>query len=77
VSSNSIPLPTNADSPSILLRLPQVRRVCGLSTATIYRGVKAGTFPQPRKLGTRVVAWTWGDIRKWLEALAPHVASSP
>ncbi|HEY1979306.1 MAG TPA: AlpA family phage regulatory protein [Xanthobacteraceae bacterium] len=33
------------------------------SSATLWRKVKAGTFPKPVKLGTRITAWRVEDIR--------------
>jgi predicted DNA-binding transcriptional regulator AlpA len=36
------------------------------STATLWRKVKAGTFPKPVKLGPRITAWRVEDIRKLL-----------
>lgn len=36
------------------------------SSATLWRKVKAGTFPSPIKLGERVTAWRVGDVREWL-----------
>jgi prophage regulatory protein len=75
-TSNDVPLPSAGESDSILLRLPQVRRAAGnLSRATIYRGVKAGTFPPPLKIGARASAWRWGDVRAWLDAKVPAVSS--
>lgn len=38
------------------------------SPATIWRKVKAGTFPKPVKLGERITAWHMGDIEAWLAA---------
>jgi predicted DNA-binding transcriptional regulator AlpA len=38
------------------------------SPATIWRKVKAGTFPQPVKLDERITAWRMDDIEKWLAA---------
>ncbi|WP_107804582.1 helix-turn-helix transcriptional regulator [Nitrosomonas oligotropha] len=37
------------------------------SSATLWRKVKAGTFPHPVKLSTRVTAWRVDDIRKWMQ----------
>lgn len=63
------PLPGTGESDAILLRFPQVQRAAGnLSRATIYRMVKAGTFPAPIKLGARASAWRWGELREWLES---------
>lgn len=36
------------------------------SAATLWRKVKAGTFPKPIKLSKRVTAWNVGAIRAWL-----------
>jgi predicted DNA-binding transcriptional regulator AlpA len=33
------------------------------SSATLWRKVKAGTFPRPVKLGPRITAWRVDDIR--------------
>jgi predicted DNA-binding transcriptional regulator AlpA len=33
------------------------------SAATLWRKVKAGTFPRPVKLGARITAWKVEDIR--------------
>ena len=39
------------------------------SSATLWRKVKAGTFPQPVKLGPRITAWRVDDIRELIERL--------
>ena len=36
------------------------------SRATLWRKVRAGTFPAPVKLSERVTAWRVGDVRTWL-----------
>jgi prophage regulatory protein len=36
------------------------------SSATLWRKVKAGTFPKPVKLGPRITAWRAEDIRTLL-----------
>jgi prophage regulatory protein len=36
------------------------------SSATLWRKVKAGTFPKPVKLGPRITAWRVEDIRELL-----------
>lgn len=40
------------------------------SAPTLWRKVKAGTFPKPMKLSERVTAWKVGDVRQWLTAQA-------
>ena len=40
------------------------------SAPTLWRKVKAGTFPKPTKLSERVTAWKVGDVRAWMAAQA-------
>ena len=53
--------------PDTLLRRPIVEARTGLSRSTIYDWMKHGKFPQPVKLGERLVAWRESDINAWLE----------
>jgi prophage regulatory protein len=46
-----------------------------LSPATIWRKVKAGTFPKPVKLGERITAWRMDDIESWLAARHEEAAA--
>jgi prophage regulatory protein len=54
-----------------VLRLPGVRAVTGLSTASIYRLMSEGSFPVPIKLGARAVGWRVEDIIQWLQSRPP------
>lgn len=38
------------------------------SAPTLWRKVKAGTFPKPHKLSERVSAWNVGAVRAWMTA---------
>lgn len=49
-----------------LLRLPEVRARVGLGRSSIYRKVDAGTFPEPKAVGERAVAWLESDIDRWV-----------
>lgn len=40
------------------------------SAPTLWRKVKAGTFPKPIKLSVRVTAWNVGTVRAWMTAQA-------
>lgn len=51
-----------------LQRRPDVEARTGLSRSTIYDWMKKGEFPQPVKLGARLVAWRESDITAWLES---------
>ncbi len=38
------------------------------SAPTLWRKVKAGTFPKPIKLSERVTCWNVGAVRAWMTA---------
>jgi predicted DNA-binding transcriptional regulator AlpA len=38
------------------------------SSATLWRKVKAGTFPAPVKLSERVTAWPVESVRAWINS---------
>jgi len=44
--------------------------VLPFSSATLWRKVKEGSFPGPRKLSARITCWRVGDIRAWLSLKA-------
>ena len=52
------------------IRLPVIKRLYGVSSATIWRGVKNGTIPKPSKLSERCTAWNVGLVRAALAAKA-------
>lgn len=59
--------PTNA-----LIRLPEVMEMTGLKRTTIYRRVKAGTFPQSVGIGdsdarSAPIAWPLDEVQAWIE----------
>jgi len=55
---------------SAFVRLNTVKRIYGVSSATIWRGCKKGTIPKPSKLSERCTAWNVGQIRAALAAKA-------
>lgn len=48
------------------VRQPVVQGLFAISSATVWRMVRRGTLPAPRKLSERVTAWNVGDLRKAL-----------
>lgn len=38
-----------------------------ISSATLWRWVKSGSFPSPAKLSPRVTAWPVDEVAKWLQ----------
>lgn len=51
-----------------LINRSEVERRTGLSTTTIYRKMRAGTFPLPIKIAERAVRWRESDIEQYVEA---------
>ncbi|MBB4616953.1 helix-turn-helix transcriptional regulator [Sphingomonas abaci] len=49
-----------------LLRIKEVRKRTGLSTATVYRRQDAGTFPKKVPLGPKMVAWYESEIERFI-----------
>ena len=51
-----------------MLRAPEVMARTGLSRVTIWRRVRAGTFPAPTELGANSIGWPESSIAEWLES---------
>jgi prophage regulatory protein len=47
---------------------PEMPAPLPFSAPTLWRKVKAGTFPAPVKLSDRVTAWNVGTVRAWMSA---------
>lgn len=50
-----------------LLNLEDVKAITGFSTTTIYKHVKDGIFPQPKKCG-RSTRWRLADIQAYINS---------
>ncbi|MBF0750903.1 MULTISPECIES: AlpA family transcriptional regulator [unclassified Pasteurella] len=50
-----------------LLDLEDVRAITGFSATTIYKHVKGGIFPQPKKCG-RSTRWRLADIQAYINS---------
>lgn len=62
--------------PDDMLRFGDVIRRTGLSRSTIWRRVRAGTFPAPISLGENSVGWPSNVIADWI-ASRPAVTWAP
>lgn len=51
------------------VRLPVVMRLYACSPASVWRAVKAGRIPKPRKLSPRTTCWNVGELRQALAAI--------
>jgi prophage regulatory protein len=49
---------------------PGIAALLPFSAPTLWRKVKAGTFPKPAKLSERVTAFNVGAVRSWMAAQA-------
>ncbi len=57
--------------------LPEVVRLTSLGQSSIYARMTAGTFPLPRQLGPRRVAWPAADVLDWIAACQRGVRQEP
>lgn len=57
-------------SPSKINRLTALVISTGLSKSTLYKMIKAGTFPAPKQLGARSVGWLESDVQAWIDSRA-------
>jgi prophage regulatory protein len=52
--------------PETIVRRRDLKAATGLSPATIYRMMKDGDFPRPKKIGRQAVGWPQSMIDAWL-----------
>ncbi|WP_409373153.1 pyocin activator PrtN family protein [Pseudomonas baltica] len=67
VPSHELPKPTFVpnESASDLIRLPEVKKLTGISASMIYKMISTGDFPHQVSLGDRAVAWVRGEVLEW------------
>jgi len=58
------------------VRLPVVMGLYGVSSATVWRNVKNGKIPKPRKLTARTTCWNVGELRQFLCMEVVNVSES-
>jgi prophage regulatory protein len=49
-----------------LIRIKEVQHRVGLGRSTIYRWMAEGKFPKPVQLGVSTVAWSEGEVDRWI-----------
>ena len=52
--------------PEIYLKRQELEAKFTISRATIYRWMKAGTFPAAIHLGANMIRWKQSDIETWV-----------
>lgn len=65
--SHELPKPTfiPSESASDFIRLPEVKKLTGISASKIYKMISTGDFPHQVSLGDRAVAWVRGEVLEW------------
>ena len=61
----------------MLLNKFEVVKITGQSLSTIRRNVKRGTFPPPRQISKRKIAWIASEIQTWIDSLPMVTAEQP
>lgn len=56
--------------PGQILRLPEVKKLTGLSRSTIYARMREKRFPERIDLGGRAVGWRAESIFSWINSCA-------
>ncbi len=51
-----------------ILRLPEVKKLTGLSRTTIYVYMKENRFPKHIKLGPRCNGWLEDEVDQWIDS---------
>ena len=54
------------EQPNRILRIATVLDRTGLTRATLYRKIQAGSFPRQIQLSERCVGWRASDIDAWM-----------
>lgn len=57
-------------------RQPMVEGMFSISAPTVWRWVKQGILPRPRKLGPNTTAWNVGELRDAMERMAKPQGSA-
>ncbi len=66
-SSSSVVLLGKLPADGYVRQSQLIPAIVPFSSPTLWRKVKAGTFPKPVKLSPRITAWRVEDVRAWLE----------
>lgn len=55
----------------------EVVKFTGQSLSTIRRNIKRGTFPPPRQISKRRIAWITSELESWIDSLPVVTAEQP
>lgn len=68
---------TNSLPAEGFVKLPQVLATIPVSKSTWFRGIAAGKYPKPVKIGYRASAWRVEEIRRCITSLSERSGDSP
>lgn len=57
------------DQLSPMMRKKEVLALTRFCNATLYNYIKAGTFPRPVPMGSRMVVWRRSEVQAWVDAI--------
>lgn len=60
-------VPTSTSADRHIMRRVEVEQKTGFKRSHIYNLMKAGQFPQCRRIGTRAVGWDSLEIEQWVQ----------
>lgn len=69
-SSSQYSTTTQLPATGFIRQAQLIPAIVPVSSATLWRMVKRGSFPLPVKLSQRVTAWRCESVREWLDAQA-------
>lgn len=69
--------PPPADVGDRILRPRQVSALVGLSRTTLWRAVRRGDFPAPRRLSANAIGWLASEVAGWIASRTPTCATAP
>ena len=64
------------DRPPSFMSCATLARELDVSESTVHEMVRRGVLPQPVKLSTGCVRWSWSDVQRALGSIAPASVSS-
>lgn len=68
---------TQSNAETTLVSMPEASRQVQKSKVTIYREIKAGTFPRPVRTGPKSIAFVQAELDAWVrERIADRDAAA-
>jgi prophage regulatory protein len=58
------------DAGERLIRIDEVRHICGLSRSSIYANIQKGEFPAQVKLSKKASGWVYSEVLQWISSRA-------